>query len=185
MYCKKCGAEIEDNAVYCPECGVKIRDNEEMPEAPYSCEPEESGINDPLWEPEEANTGNKKLRWFAAGLFGVVFVAAAGILSWKILKPSEPDPTEPTVKIGEAVAEIKNEGSDKKNAQSNEETGKQENVRNKDDVSVALSSDSDTGIPIDGENTVTDEEGLPASETGTSTNGENTSDSDTRELTED
>lgn len=27
MYCKKCGAEIEDNAVYCPECGVKIRDN--------------------------------------------------------------------------------------------------------------------------------------------------------------
>ena len=103
----------------------------------------------------------------------------------QILKPSEPDPTEPTVKIGEAVAEIKNEGSDKKNAQSNEETGKQENVRNKDDVSVALSSDSDTGIPIDGENTVTDEEGLPASETGTSTNGENTSDSDTGELTED
>lgn len=185
MYCKKCGAEIEDNAVYCPECGVKIRDNEEMPEAPYSYEPEESGINDPLWEPEEAKTGNKKLRWFAAGLFGVVFVAAAGILSWKILKPSEPDPTEPTVKIGEAVAEIKNEGSDKKNAQSNEETGKQENVRNKDDVSVALSSDSDTGIPIDGENTVADEEGLPASETGTSTNGENTSDSDTGELTED
>ena len=145
MYCKKCGAEIEDNAVYCPECGVKIRDNEEMPEAPYSYEPEESGINDPLWEPEEAKTGNKKLRWLAAGLFGVVFVAAAGILSWKILNSSEPDPAEPTVKIGEAVAEIKNEGSDKKNAQSNEETGKQENVRNKDDVSVALSSDSDTG----------------------------------------
>lgn len=145
MYCKKCGAEIEDNAVYCPECGVKIRDNEEMPEAPYSYEPEESGINDPLWEPEEAKTGNKKLRWLAAGLFGVVFVAAAGILSWKILKPSEPDSTEPTVKIGEAVAEIKNEGSDKKNVQLNEETGKQENVKNKDDVSVALSSDSDTG----------------------------------------
>ena len=52
---------------------------------------------------------------------------------WKILKPSEPDPTEPTVKIGEAVAEIKNEGSDKKNAQSNEETGKQENVKSRAD----------------------------------------------------
>ena len=34
MYCKKCGSEIEDNAVYCPECGVKLRDNEELPEAP-------------------------------------------------------------------------------------------------------------------------------------------------------
>ena len=189
MYCKKCGSEIEDNAVYCPECGVKLRDNEELPEAPYSYEPEESGINEPLWEPEEAKTGNKKLRWLAGGLLGVVVVAAAGILSWKILKPSEPDPAEPTVKIGEAVAEIKNEGSDKKNAQSNEETGKQENIKNKDDVSVALSSGSDTDIPIDGENTITDEEELSASETGTSTNGENTeentSDSDISELTED
>ena len=54
---KKCGSEIEDNAVYCPECGVKLRDNEELPEAPYSYEPEESGINEPLWEPEEAKTG--------------------------------------------------------------------------------------------------------------------------------
>lgn len=60
-----------------------------------------------MWEPEEAKTGNKKLRWLAGGLLGVVVVAAAGILSWKILKPSEPDPAEPTVKIGEAVAEIK------------------------------------------------------------------------------
>ena len=148
MYCKKCGSEIEDNAVYCPECGVKLRDNEELPEAPYSYEPEESGINEPLWEPEEAKTGNKKLRWLAGGLLGVVVVAAAGILSWKILKPSEPDPAEPTVKIGEAVAEIKNEGSDKKNAQSNEETGKQENIKNKDDVSVALSSGSDTDLSL-------------------------------------
>ena len=81
--------------------------------------------------------------------------------------------------------EIKNEGSDKKNAQSNEETGKQENIKNKDDVSVALSSGSDTDISIDGENTITDEEELSASETGTSTNGENTSDSDISELTED
>ena len=89
------------------------------------------------------------------------------------------------MKIGEAVAEIKNEGSDKKNAQSNEETGKQENIKNKDDVSVALSSGSDTDISIDGENTITDEEELSASETGTSTNGENTSDSDISELTED
>ena len=56
MYCKKCGSEIEDNAVYCPECGVKLRDNEELPEAPYSYEPEESGINEPLWEPEEATS---------------------------------------------------------------------------------------------------------------------------------
>ena len=32
MYCKKCGSEIEDNAVYCPECGVKLRDNEELPD---------------------------------------------------------------------------------------------------------------------------------------------------------
>ena len=102
-----------------------------------------------------------------------------------ILQKNSFNPAEPTVKIGEAVAEIKNEGSDKKNAQSNEETGKQENIKNKDDVSVALSSGSDTDISIDGENTITDEEELSASETGTSTNGENTSDSDISELTED
>ena len=54
MYCKKCGSEIEDNAVYCPECGVKLRDNEELPEAPYSYEPEESGIMNPC--------GNRKKR---------------------------------------------------------------------------------------------------------------------------
>ena len=37
MYCKKCGSEIEDNAVYCPECGVKLRANEELPEARQCC----------------------------------------------------------------------------------------------------------------------------------------------------
>lgn len=191
MYCKKCGAEIEDNSVYCPECGVKIRNKEEIPEAPYSYKSEESGINDPLWEPENnkktegSDDTSKRIRWLAGGLLGVVVVAAAGILSWKILKPSEPDPTEPTVKIGEAVAEIKSEGSDKNTALSNKETGKQENTGSKDDVSVALSPESEADIPVDEESTLSGEEGLSKPEEGILTSKENTPELESSELTED
>lgn len=27
MFCKNCGAEIDDNAVICPKCGVSVKEN--------------------------------------------------------------------------------------------------------------------------------------------------------------
>ena len=31
MYCKKCGAQYEDNAKFCGKCGIRLSQNSEMP----------------------------------------------------------------------------------------------------------------------------------------------------------
>ena len=105
---------------------------------------------------DEEKTGKRWIKWLVGGTIGVVVVAATGILAWKILKPSEQETLEPTVKIGEAVAEIKNESSDKKTASPSEETEKYENIESKDDISVALSQESEME---DSETNVSESEG--------------------------
>ena len=57
-YCKKCGAEIKDNALFCPQCGAK----------------------GDLAVKKSTNENNNRNKYLIIGLIAVVAILAAGVL---------------------------------------------------------------------------------------------------------
>jgi uncharacterized Zn finger protein (UPF0148 family) len=65
MYCKKCGAKLNDDALFCPKCGNRVK-TESSDDKTISSESEEKENNDKVQEQsneqviiEDANTGEK------------------------------------------------------------------------------------------------------------------------------
>ena len=77
MYCVKCGAEIDDNAIACPKCGVPTKNFKRKA-------PVQSTINvTGQAAPQHLSTIGEAWK-FAVGLLIILFGASAFVQGWQV-----------------------------------------------------------------------------------------------------
>lgn len=87
MYCKKCGAALQDGQKFCTKCGAALNvSNESVDNASYNGAPVTAPVSAPAVQRKPVNT--KKVKTVAITVLVLAIIAAVGITVLKITAPT-------------------------------------------------------------------------------------------------
>lgn len=164
MYCKKCGAEIQDgqNKKYCPKCGTELRKPENAGDVVEQKQMRKQATPQAVWASPtlekspyatlETQSTNRKRNTMplVIGIIGLLLVAGA-VVFWVVA--GRDLLAERNADHEAEVADV-TENSDKdesEDTESDEEPGEEADDKTDEDISLAATPDADTDIDVEAE----------------------------------
>lgn len=142
MYCKKCGAALQDGQKFCTKCGAALNvSNESVDSAFYNGAPVTAPVSAPAVQRKPVNT--KKVKTVAITVLVLAIIAAVGITVLKITAPTREMNAALNSKSASEVNSLYSSGNDSKTIEKYDKAINRFLISATDDINAQTFSDDD------------------------------------------